>query len=118
MLQPEHDSCATVARLTAVLNDLAAALAAPDLPAVLAAEPALATLTTTLAALTPAGTDPHRLRSALNEARLAVRRCERLGAAVDAFVSCSLRAQGRTVEYARHGAGPVPAAGHALVVRG
>ena len=118
MDQSVQETCISVGRLAEALNRLADALAAGDLEGVLAAEPQLAHLASALATRPEPAPDNDLLRSALLEARLALRRCERLGAGLTAFVECSLAAQGRNTQYVRHGLAHVPVAGHALTARG
>ena len=117
MPQRDQDTCVSVARLAAALNGLADAMATPDLQAMLEAEPTLASLSCTSRAIETAIDNREQLRRSLHDARAALRRCQRLGAGLEAFVSCSLIAQGRT-QYARDGAGAVSPAAPALKVRG
>jgi hypothetical protein len=119
MDQSVQETCISVGRLAGVLNELADAMTAGDLDGMLAAEPRLAHLASALAALRP-GAPPESdvLRSAILEARLALRRCERLGSGLATFIECSLAAQGRGAGYERHGLPHAPQAGRALTARG
>jgi hypothetical protein len=118
MTVPEHDVCELVRELVAALDDLGDALAANDLPGLLASEPRLAQASAAVAAAAARpGADP-ALRHELARARQALRRCGHLGDSLHAFVECSFLAQGRAIDYARHRR-PAPAAGvHALTARG
>jgi hypothetical protein len=108
----------SVGRLADALTRLGDALAAGDLEGVLAAEPQLAHLTSALATRPAPIPDNDVLRSVLLEARLALRRCERLGAGLTTFIECSRAAQGLGTQYVRQGLARVPAGGRALTARG
>jgi hypothetical protein len=119
MDQSAQETCISVGRLAGVLNELADAMAAGDLDAMLAAEPRLAHLASALATLGP-GAPPETdvLRSAILEARLALHRCQRLGSGLATFIECSLAAQGGGAGYERHGLAHAPVAAPALTARG
>jgi hypothetical protein len=87
-----------LARLTAALDDLAAALASADLARLLAVEPVLASALEGMAG--PATTAD---RDAIDRARAALLRCRRLGAGLTAFARLSLEPAGAPV-YSRLGA--------------
>ena len=112
-----HETCVSLCRVATVLGELADAMMAGDLDAMLRAEPQLASLAARLESAAP-GSDRDMLRSALLEARLALSRAERLGSGLQAFVACSLAAQGRAASYARGGAAPPSLDAHALTARG
>jgi hypothetical protein len=118
VMQSEESLCSRVQRLEAALDGLAGALAAGDLEGMLAAEPALALALASLPRAEAAARDTDGLRARLLEARRALRRCERLGAGLDRFVSCSLTAQGRALSYERDGGTAARHGGHALTARG
>lgn len=119
MHQPVQDTCLSIGRLAGVLNQLADAMAAGDLDGMLATEPQLAHLASALPAPRPgAPPDSDVLRSAILEACLALRRCERLGSGLTAFIECSLAAQGRGTGYERHGLSHVSLAARSLTARG
>jgi hypothetical protein len=90
------------AHLSDALERAAAALASPNLEALLACE---AEIETALAALPPVTTfvpeERPAVRAELERARAALRRCRRLGAALNEFVRLSFEAQGRTHGYGR-----------------
>ena len=118
MTVPEHDVCGLVRELVAALDGVGDALAANDLPGLLASEPRLAQASAAVLAAAAARDADPALRSELDRARHALRRCEHLGDGLTSFVECSLFAQGRAIDYARHGR-PAPTAGvHALTARG
>jgi len=118
MTESAQETCAPVERLAQALDALGDALASGDLEGILAAAPRLAGLATTLATI-PAPRSTHDdLRRAALDARLALRRCQRLGAGLHGFIECSLAAQGRRTQYERHGLAHAPIAGHALIARG
>jgi hypothetical protein len=106
-----------VQRLETALGQLADALASGDLDGMLAAEPALALAVASLE--TPAAPVPDRdaVRAALLQAREALRRCERLGAGLDRFVSCALTAQEHALSYERDGGTADRPGRHALTAR-
>ena len=118
MTVPEHDVCGLVRELVAALDGLGDALAANDLTGLLASEPRLAQAAAALSAASARADADPALRRDLDKARQALRRCAHLGEGLASFVECSLFAQGRAIDYARHGR-PAAAAGvHALTARG
>jgi hypothetical protein len=118
-MQSEENLGSRVQRLESALVRLAEALASGDLDGMLAAEPALGLAVASLSgAASSSDRDRDRLRPLLLKARHALRRCERLGAGLDRFVSCSLTAQSRTLSYERDGATAAQPGGHALTARG
>ena len=90
------------AQLSEALERAAAALASPNLEALLACE---ADIEAALAALPPVTTfvpeERPAVRAELERARAALLRCRRLGAALNEFVRLSFEAQGRTTGYGR-----------------
>jgi hypothetical protein len=86
-----------VVRLTAALNEVADALAAADLPRLLAAESGLGAALDGVVRSQPVD------RHALDDARSALLRCRRLGAGLVAFTRLSLDPEGTKV-YSRRGA--------------
>ncbi len=117
-MQSDESVCSRVQRLNAALGQLGDALAAGDLDAILAAEPVLALAVASLSDVAAPASDRTALHSALLDARQALRRCERLGAGLDRFVSCSLTAQARALSYERDGGTAARPGGHALTARG
>src|SRR5690349_5696218 len=114
MTVPEHDVCGLVRQLVAAPDGFGDPLAANDLPGLLNSEPRLAQASAALAAAgVRPGSNP-TLRHELDRARQALRRCSHLGDGLTSFVECSLFAQGRAVDYARHGRPALAAAVHAL----
>jgi len=93
---------AAAAELRASLERTAAALASPDLEALLACE---ADIERALAAMPAASTlaaeERAVVRAELDSARHALLRCRRLGASLNEFVRLSLEAQGRGAGYGR-----------------
>lgn len=117
MPQSAQETCASLCRLATVLGELADAMKTGDLDAMLRVEPQLASLTAALTSSTDS-TEADVLRPALLEARHALQRAERLGAGLQAFIACSLAAQGRHGSYARYGAAPASVDAHVLTARG
>lgn len=108
------------ARLAQVLDEMAAALAAPDADALLAVEERLTAVLAELASMPAiaAGERPH-LAESVAQARTALARCQVLGAALNDAARLSLDAQGLASQYERSG-GHVPAPtsrGHRLHAR-
>jgi hypothetical protein len=117
-MHSEESLGSRVQRLELALGQLADALASGDLDGMLAAEPRLALAVTSLSAAASSSADRDRLYPLLLETRSALRRCERLGAGLDRFVSCSLTAQARALSYERDGGTAAQPGGHALTARG
>lgn len=101
MTHPLPDVVAAAARLRAVIEETAAALAGADLPRLLASDAqlqrALGDIVPPAGPLTAA--DRARLRLEIEEAQAALRRCRRLGAALSDVVRLSLGAQGQGLGY-------------------
>src|SRR6185312_5434318 len=103
MTVPEHDACEPVRELVAALDALGDALATNDLTGLLAGEPRLAQAAAAVAAASAHANASPALRRELDKARQALRRSAHLGEGLSSFVECSLFAQGRAIDYARHG---------------
>lgn len=108
------------ARLAGVLEEMAAAFAAPDADALLALEGRLTAVLTDLASspAVAAGDEPG-LAESVARARTALARCQVLGAALDDAARLSLEALGVSSQYERSG-GHIPAPtsrGHRLHAR-
>jgi len=87
-------------RLRRAVEDTAAALAAARLDGLLSAEAALETALVSLPRVAAASPeDQHAIRQELVEARIALLRCRRLGAALNDFVRVSFEARGGAVGY-------------------
>ena len=98
-------------RLNTSLDEVAAALAAPDADALLAAEGGLASALAELSGpITADPADRARLATELARARAALARCRILGAAMADTARIALAAQGVMADYSRSGA-PSGAAG-------
>jgi hypothetical protein len=96
-------------RLNASLDEVAAALAAPDADALLTAEAGLASALAELGVSTDAGpADRARIAAEVARARATLARCRVLGAAISDATRIALVAQGRAADYTRSG-GPTPA---------
>jgi hypothetical protein len=114
MNTPPQGNLTTVARLRAVLEDTAAALAAGDLTRLLASETALQAVLSAQPwnkRITPEERDV--VRRELEAAAAAMLRCRRLGASLSEFVRISLGARGEQLGYE-----PSRAAAVALTGRG
>jgi hypothetical protein len=87
---------AAMTRLRVALEQTADALARPDLDALLAGESEIEMALTDLPLMNGLSTDEERaVRIEVERAHDALRRCRRLGSALDNFVRISLEAQGR-----------------------
>ncbi len=90
------------AGLREALTQVADALAAPSLDALLAGESAVEAALANLPSLAGLGANERaRVRLELERARAALLRCRRLGAALTDFTRASLDAQGHAQEYGR-----------------
>jgi hypothetical protein len=95
-----QDALAAAARLRAALDDTAEALARPDVEALLAAEASLTHAFTTIPRLRALSAEERAAaRTELLNARAALVRCRRLGAALADFVRLSLDARGQAAGY-------------------
>lgn len=94
----------TTARLNASLDEVAAALSAPDAEALLAAETGLAAALTELARPSTVTADERSaLAAEVIRARATLARCRILGASAADVALLSLAAQGRAGDYGRSG---------------
>ena len=100
MKEPLPDVVVAASRLRAAVEETAAALAGADLPRLLAAD---ALLQKVLGDIPPSSSltakDRVRLRTEVEEAQAALRRCRRLGAVLSDVVRLSLGAQGQGLGY-------------------
>lgn len=91
-------------RLNASLDEVAAALAAPDADALLAAEAGLAAALTAFTSLPSAGPDDrHPIAAEVVRARATLVRCRVLGAAIADMTRITLAAQGHSTDYGPSG---------------
>lgn len=118
MADAAQAACALARDVRDVLTGLGDALVTHDLDRILAAEPRLADVTSALQRLSQGGPLPPAARTDLAAARLALRRCQRLGDTLDVFLTTTLVAQGRGPEYASHGRPSAAAARPGLTARG
>ncbi|MDH4067185.1 MAG: hypothetical protein OEW19_22520 [Acidobacteriota bacterium] len=96
-------------RLNASLDEVAAALVAPDADALLSAEAGLASVLAELSDPPTAGDDdPARVAAEVAQARATLARCRILGAAIADASRIALVVQGHTADYTRTG-GPTSA---------
>lgn len=92
-------------RVNASLDEVAAALAAPDADALLAAETGLAAALAGLDLSVPASAaDRAHVRDLVLRARATLARCQVLGSALSDAARLSLAAQGHSSDYGRSGA--------------
>ena len=99
-MDPRQDALAAAARLRAALEETAHALSRPNLDALLAAESSLTAAFTTIPTLrTFTKAERAAARAELLNARAAIVRCRRLGAALSDFVRLSLEARGQAAGY-------------------
>ena len=101
MTHPLPDVVVAASRLRAAVEETAAALSGADLERLLASD---AMLRKELIAIPPSASpltasDRARLRHEVEEAQAALRRCRRLGAALNDVVRISLGAQGQGLGY-------------------
>jgi hypothetical protein len=98
--EPLPDVVVAASRLRAAIEETAAALVGADLPRLLASD---ALLQRALSHIPPSASltanDRARLRHEVEEAQSALRRCRRLGGALDDVVRLSLGAQGHGLGY-------------------
>jgi hypothetical protein len=105
---------ASASRLRAAIEETAAALAGADLDRLLASDALLQkTLNDIPTAVPPTPGGRADLRREVEEARAALQRCRRLGAALNDYIRLTLDAQGRGLGYE-----PARAAAAALTGRG
>ena len=115
-----HDTqaIAAVTRLRDALEQVAAALARPQLDVLLAGETAIEAALTQMPPLDGLPMDQrHLVRQELEHARRALMRCRRLGAALTDFVRISFEAQGRGPSYGPRPGTPPAYNGSALNAR-
>ncbi len=111
-------AAAAAGRLRQALEHAAAALASPDLDALLKSECAIESALADLPsheALSP--DDVYAVRAELERARSALMRCRRLGAALNDFIRLSLAAQGGQSDYGPRADAAAEYAGRALNTR-
>jgi hypothetical protein len=112
MRAPQSPAAAAVSRVRTALDATVAALARPDVDALLAAESGLSAAFADLATLRTLAADDRRLvQDDLLAARAALHRARRLGASLTDFIGLSLQAQG-------HAAGYEPARSAAATLNG
>ena len=100
MTEPLPDVVVAAARLRAAVEETAAALAGADLDRLLASDALLHKVLSEIPRVASLDADGRALlRHEVDEAQAALRRCRRLGAALNDFVRLSLDAQGHGLGY-------------------